>query len=62
MSNRISGYPTRKDRNPNKINLNGGYRTKRTLKKVSNHQVRKCSKVGNGGDYKRVFDYWWSLN
>lgn len=36
-------------------------RVKKFLKKYSNRKVRRHKGILKGGQYKRKFDYWWSL-
>ena len=32
------------------------------LKRKSNEKVRNTEDIGNGGNYKKTFDYWWEIS
>lgn len=52
-------YRTRKDNRYLTV-WNAGRRSK-AYKKISNGVVRRAKEVGNGGAYKKVFDYQWEM-
>ena len=40
--------------------INNRRRSKK-LKNVSNQKVRNAEEISNGGNYKKVFDYQWTM-
>lgn len=54
-------YACRKDKQPLKKYLNGAKRRKSILKKHSNHKVRNYRYSIQNGDYKKIFDLWWTI-
>lgn len=55
-------FATRKDKNPLKKELNYGWRRKKHYKRYSNQCIRRYKGLLQNGDFKKVFDLWWTIH